>query len=279
MNYLNYPLSLVFVLLFNVQLKAQHRIMTYNIRLDYTAKNSDPWLVRKSKVFDQIKSSKVDIFGIQEGMPNQIIDFKKALSEYAMVGVGRDDGGNKGEYSAVFYKKDRFELLKGGTFWLSETPAVPSKGWDAALNRVCSYVRLKDQSGTVFWVFNTHFDHVGEQARINSIDLILDKVKELNIDFEPFIVQGDLNLNDNHPAIVQLQLKLSDALLVAKKLKSKDNRTFNGFDPSTEATQRIDYIFVSKGVEVKTFETLIETFGLSYPSDHYPLIATIKFKS
>ena len=277
MNYLSYPLQLIFVLLFNVQLQAQHRIMTYNIRLDYTAQNSDPWSVRKTKVFEQIKDTKVDVFGIQEGMPNQIVDFKLALGNFEMVGVGRDDGANAGEFSALFFKKDRYELLKGGTFWLSETPDVPSKGWDAALNRVCSYVRLKDTSGTVFWVFNTHFDHVGEQARIHAIDLILDKVKELNSESEPFIVQGDLNLNDDHPAIVHLQSKLSDALLVAKKLKSSNNKTFNGFDLSSAPKRRIDYIFVSEGVQVKTFETRMESFGLSYPSDHFPLIAKIKF--
>ena len=277
MNYLSYPLQLIFMLLFSVQLQAQHRIMTYNIRLDYTAQNSDPWSVRKTKVFEQIKDAKVDVFGIQEGMPNQIVDFKQALGDFEMVGVGRDDGANAGEFSALFFKKDRYELLKGGTFWLSETPDVPSKGWDAALNRVCSYVRLKDTSGIVFWVFNTHFDHVGEQARIHAIDLILDKVKELNSESEPFIVQGDLNLNDDHPAIVHLQSKLSDALLVAKKLKSSNNKTFNGFDLSSAPKRRIDYIFVSEGVQVKTFETRMESFGLSYPSDHFPLIAKIKF--
>lgn len=261
---------------FSIQLNAQHKIMTYNIRLDYTAKNSDPWSVRKTKVFEQIKSSGVAVFGIQEGMPNQIVDFKDAFPNFDMVGVGRDDGANKGEFSAIFYDKEIFEQLQGGTFWLSETPDQPSKGWDAALNRVCSYVRLKDRAGKIFWVFNTHFDHIGELARIHSIDLILSKVKELNLHKEPFVVQGDLNLNDDHPAIKKLQSKLSDALFVSKKVKSKQNNTFNGFDLAKEADRRIDYIFVGEGIKVKSFTTLVETFGLSYPSDHFPLIAKIK---
>ncbi len=277
MNFYKQLTLLSIICVFSIQMKAQHKIMTYNIRLDYTAKNSDPWSVRKSKVFDQIKSSGVAVFGIQEGMPNQIVDFKKAFPDFEMEGVGRDDGANKGEYSAVFYKRDRLEKLEGGTFWLSETPNIPSKGWDAALNRVCSYVRLKDQSGKIFWIFNTHFDHLGEQARINSIDLILSKVKELNIQNEPYIVQGDLNLNDDHPAIKKLQLKLSDALLVAQELQSKFNKTFNGFDLAIEADKRIDYIFVSAGIQVQNFLTLIETYGVSYPSDHYPLIVQLKF--
>lgn len=270
---------LLFTLIFfalSFQLSAQHKIMTYNIRLDYTAKNSDPWSIRKSKIFEQIKTTDVGVFGIQEGMPNQIVDFRETLDSYAMEGVGRDNGANKGEYSAIFYKRDTFEKLDGGTFWLSPTPGVPSKGWDAALNRVCSYVRLKDQSGTIFWVFNTHFDHIGEQARINSIDLILSKIEELNIHNEPFILQGDLNLNDDHPAIVALQSKLSDALLIAKKLKSKNNKTFNGFDETKEADRRIDYIFVSDQVKVKSLTTLVERYGLSYPSDHFPIIVKIK---
>lgn len=277
MNAMKFPLFTLLVLVFSVQINAQHTVMTYNIRLDYTAKNSDPWSVRKSKVFEQIEKAKVDVFGIQEGMPNQIADFKQHLSDYAMQGVGRDNGADKGEYSAIFYKKEAFELLQGGTFWLSTTPDVPSKGWDAALNRVCTYVRLKDKSGTIFWVFNTHFDHIGEQARMNSVDLILEKVQQLNKKGEPYIVQGDFNLKENHPAIVNLQSKLSDALLVAKKVKSSMNLTFNNFDTTKKADRRIDYIFVSDGVQVKWFETLVETFGLSYPSDHFPLIAKIKF--
>lgn len=277
MNFIKQLILITVLCVFSIQMNAQHKIMTYNIRLDYTAKNSDPWSVRKYKVFEQIKSSGVAVFGIQEGMPNQIEDFKNAFPNFEMEGVGRDDGANKGEYSAVFYKRDLFEKLEGGTFWLSETPNIPSKGWDAALNRVCSYVRLKDHSGKIFWVFNTHFDHIGEQARINSIDLILSKVKELNIHKEPYIVQGDLNLNDDHSAIKSLQSKLSDALLVAQKLKSKINKTFNGFDLTKEADRRIDYIFVSEGIRVKSFLTLIETYGISYPSDHYPLIAQLKF--
>src|SRR6056300_689551 len=277
MNFIKQLILITMLCVLSIQMNAQHKIMTYNIRLDYTAKNSDPWSVRKSKVFEQIKSSGVSVFGIQEGMPNQIEDLKKAFSNFEMEGVGRDDGAHKGEYSAVFYKRDLFEKLEGGTFWLSETPNIPSKGWDAALNRVCSYVRLKDQSGKIFSVFNTHFDHLGEQARINSIDLILSKVNELNIHEEPYIVQGDLNLNDDHTAIKNLQSKLSDALLVAQKLKSNFNKTFNGFDITKDADRRIDYIFVSEGIRVKSFLTLIETYGISYPSDHYPLIAQLKF--
>lgn len=269
---------LFFCLCCSFSLHAQLKVMTYNIRLDYTAKNSNTWDERKEKVFGQIKSNQIDVFGIQEGMPNQIVHFKEAFPKYTMVGVGRDDGANQGEYSSVFFKSDRFELLEGNTFWLSLTPEIPSKGWDAALNRVCSYVHLKDKkTAKTFWVFNTHFDHMGEEARQQSVLLILEKIKTLTNPDEVCILMGDFNLNEDHPSIHLLQEKLQDARLRARKIIGKTQFTFNNFDTLQPATQRIDYIFVQPSIRIKSFETLVEKFGKSYPSDHFPIIATLKF--
>ena len=149
-------------------------VMSYNIRLDTEADGINQWKNRTDKVATLLKKYNPDLLGVQEAMHNQMMDLQKELPDYAFVGVGRDDGKEKGEYSAIFYKKDKFEMLKQNTFWLSETPEVPgSKSWDAAITRVVTFAVLKDKSsGKSFIYSNTHFDHVGREARKQSATLI-----------------------------------------------------------------------------------------------------------
>jgi endonuclease/exonuclease/phosphatase family metal-dependent hydrolase len=170
--------------------------------------------------------------------------------------------------------------LNSGTFWLSPTPDVPSKGWDAALNRICTYAQFFDlESKESFWVFNTHFDHVGETARMKSAELILQKMKEVTKGKNQAVIFcGDLNLNDDHSTITFIQSQLKDALLVSKQLKTNMNRTFNNFDLTTPASKRIDYIFTNENLIIQLFETIVEPFGVSYPSDHFPILAKLKIK-
>mgnify|MGYP000365241080 CR=1 FL=1 len=255
-------------------------LMSYNIRYDITTSNASPWTERHTAIASQIKRFDVDIIGMQEVLVHQREQLLLDLPGYASVGVGRDDGINAGEFSPIFYKAHRFQLLVSSTFWLSPTPEIPSKGWDAALNRICTYAQFVDrQSKDTFWVFNTHFDHVGETARMKSAELILQKMKEVTKGANQAVIFcGDLNLNDDHPTIAFVQSQMKDALLVSKQVKTKMNRTFNNFDLTTPASNRIDYIFTNAYINVQSFETIVEPFGVSYPSDHFPILAKLKIK-
>jgi endonuclease/exonuclease/phosphatase family metal-dependent hydrolase len=255
-------------------------LMSYNIRYDITTSNASPWTDRHTAIAGQIKRLNVDVIGMQEALVHQKEQLLTDLPGYASVGVGRDDGLNAGEFSPIFYKEERFLLVTSGTFWLSPTPEIPSKGWDAALNRICTYAQFVDlQSKDTFWVFNTHFDHVGETARMKSAELILQKIKEVRKGANQAVIFcGDLNLNDDHPTITFVQSQFKDALLDSKHVKSKMNRTFNNFDLTTPASKRIDYIFTNEHIQVQSFETLVEPFGVSYPSDHFPILAKLKIK-
>ena len=169
--------------------------------------------------------------------------------------------------------------MKSETFWLSETPDQPSKGWDAALNRICTYGLFRHrESGRTFYVFNTHFDHIGEQARLESAGLILRKIQELNREGYPAILMGDLNLEPDSPPILQLSGNLEDAYVKAGESAFGPPGTFNGFDRNQPATRRIDYIFVSPGdFEVSGHAIWSEPYGRGYPSDHFPVMADLLF--
>jgi endonuclease/exonuclease/phosphatase family metal-dependent hydrolase len=255
------------------------KLMSYNIRYDITTSNASPWTERHTAIASQINRFDADIVGMQEVLEHQREQLLSDLPGFTSIGVGRDDGQKAGEYAPIFYKAERFRLLNSGTFWLSPTPDVPSKGWDAALNRICTFAQFFDlESKESFWVFNTHFDHVGEVARMKSSVLILQKMQEVtNGTRQAVILCGDLNLNDDHPTITFLQSQMKDALLCSKQVKSDMNKTFNNFDLAMEASKRIDYIFTNKKVTVLTFETIVERFGVSYPSDHFPIFVSWKF--
>jgi endonuclease/exonuclease/phosphatase family metal-dependent hydrolase len=254
------------------------KLMSYNIRYDVTTSNASPWTERHTAISSQIKRFDADIVGMQEVLDHQREQLLSDLPGFASIGVGRDDGQKAGEYSPIFFKEERFRLLNSGTFWLSPTPEVPSKGWDAALNRICTYAQFFNlESKQSFWVFNTHFDHVGEVARMKSSVLILQKIQEVTKGTRQAVIFcGDLNLNDDHPTISFLQTQMKDALLGSKQVKSNMNSTFNNFDLENEASKRIDYIFTNKKLAVLTFETIVERFGVSYPSDHFPIFATFR---
>lgn len=264
--------------IFPIQSQPSLKLMSYNIRYDITTSNASPWTERHTAISSQINRFDVDIIGMQEVLVHQRDQLLSDLPGYASIGVGRDNGINAGEFSPIFYKEERYQLLNSGTFWLSPTPEIPSKGWDAALNRICTFGQFVDlQPKDTFWVFNTHFDHVGETARMKSAELILQKMKEVTKETNQAVIFcGDLNLNDDHPTITFLQSQMKDALLVAKQVKTKMNRTFNSFDVTTIASKRIDYIFTNEKVSVQSFETIVEPFGVSYPSDHFPIFTMLK---
>lgn len=257
----------------------QVELMSYNVRYANENDGENSWSLRKDHITTQIKWYQPDVLGVQEAVFEQVEHFKNALEGYAYVGVGRDDGKNEGEFSAIYYKTGRFQVLEQDTFWLSESPEKVSVGWDAALPRVCTYVKLKDQtSGKIFWVFNTHFDHIGEQARQESAKLIYSKIEELNKENLPLILMGDLNLEPETESIRFLSEKLNDTRTVCKILVEGPEGTYNAYNVDEPATRRIDYIFTSKhNVEVQSYAVLVDPKDGKFPSDHFPVMVEVVF--
>jgi len=263
----------------NILFSQDLKVMTYNIRLSLESDKENSWDNRKQDALALMNYYHPDYFGVQEAVPQQMTDIKTGLKDYDYVGVGRDDGKNQGEYSAIFYDKNKLEVLKSGTFWLSETPEKPSKGWDAAYNRVCTYALFKlKKSGKMFYAFNVHFDHVGNIARVNSSKLILEKIKELNTENLPLTLTGDFNLTGETEPIKIISKSLDNAYYHSKKPHYGPKGTFTAFDVNTVPKERIDYIFV-KGFETETIRTINDRReNLLYPSDHFPILAKIEFK-
>lgn len=255
------------------------RVMTYNIRFDNPADSLDSWPNRKEYLIAQVAHYAPEVLGTQEGLIHQLEAMEAGLEGYRFFGVGRDRGDRAGEHTGVFYREDRLELMRQETFWLSETPDRPSKGWDAALNRICTYGLFRHrESGRMFYVFNTHFDHIGEQARLQSVKLILSKIREFNREGYPAILTGDLNLEPESAPIRDLAATLEDAYTQAGAAAYGPPGTFNGFDCTRPVTRRIDYIFLSPGdFEVTGHFILGETTGRGFPSDHFPVMAELRF--
>lgn len=268
-----------FVLSANLCFAQDLKVMTYNIRLSLESDKENSWDNRKEDALALLNHYHPDYFGVQEAVPQQMIDIKTSLKDYDYVGVGRDDGNNQGEYSAIFYDKTKLEVTKSGTFWLSKTPEKPSKGWDAAYNRVCTYAFFKiKKTGKQFLAMNLHFDHVGDIARVNSAKLILEKIKELNPKNLPLTLTGDFNLTDDSEPIKLISKSLDNAFYHSEKPHYGPVGTFTAFDVNIVPKERIDYIFV-KGFDVLSNRTINDRReNLLYPSDHFPILAEIKFK-
>ena len=218
-------------------------VISYNIRYDNPEDGKNQWKFRKETLMGYFLKNTPDVVGMQEVLHNQLNDLTSTLEDYAYVGVGREDGKTKGEYSPVFYRKSALNLLESDTFWLSETPEQISVGWDAAHARICTFARFEHrQTKKQLWVFNTHFDHVGVMARVEAANLILKKIKQLNPEGLPTIVTGDFNLTPETQPIQIFQAAFQDVLL---ELPTSDSTygTFTGFDTENNAERRIDYIF------------------------------------
>jgi endonuclease/exonuclease/phosphatase family metal-dependent hydrolase len=255
------------------------KLITYNIRLDVASDGENSWFNRREYLCSQLAFYEPDVFGIQEALPNQVTDISTFFPKYNYVGIGRD-GIGKGESSNIFFKKDKFKVLEQNTFWLSETPEIISKGWDAALNRICTYVLLKNnKTKQEFWVFNTHLDHMGVLARTNSISLILSKISELNTKNHPVIFMGDFNSEPTEERIVNLKNRMIDSQDISEQKLLGPEGTFNGFKHNESVTKRIDYIFLSKesNLKVKKYAILSDSKNLKYPSDHLPVYVEISF--
>ena len=254
-----------------------HTIVSYNIRYDNNWDIENSWEIRRSNIIQMLIKYSPSIIGIQEGLLNQVQYIDSSLINYDYVGVGRDDGKNKWEFCAIYFDTTRYVLLKNSTFWLSETPDTISVGWDAALERICTYGLFKDRiTKKEFWVFNTHFDHMGSIAREKSSRLILKRIKKINRQSLPVILMGDFNSIPNSPPVKEIITELSDALQLSTEKLHGPRGTFNGFNEDLPIEKRIDYIFTKK-LKVLSYRHINDRLENNrHISDHLPVMIKIK---
>lgn len=302
-----FPLAILLLTLTLLTLHAQEAVVniaSYNIRQHnaHDSINGNGWTVRCPVLAQLIRFHEFDIFGTQEGFKHQLEQLKAALPGYDYSGVGREDGVDAGEHSAIFYRTDLFTLLDHGDFWLSQTPDTPSIGWDAVLPRICSWVRLRhNPTGKQLLFFNLHMDHIGKQARIESALLVQRKMKEFGSGLPTFLT-GDFNVDQTHQSYHALTSTgvLADSYLTAKLVYAL-NGTFNDYRTDSFSTSRIDHIFVSPNVTVDKYGVLTDTYRTPdpngtpldtanapeeisiiphiarTPSDHFPILIRARF--
>ena len=259
------------------------RVMTFNIRTGLAEDGENGWDLRKAFVCDVIRQYAPDVLGVQEACRFQLDAFNEHLPEYGEVGIGRD-GGTKGEYSAILYRKQRFEVDDSGTFWLSDTPAVPSAHWGNPYRRICTWARFTDKkSARAFYVYNTHLDHQSQQAREESVKLIIKHIKA-RTHRDPFVLTGDFNAGEDNPVIGYLKgtaafsdptpIPLVDSFRMLHPAE-KVVGTGNGFKGQQDGP-KIDYIFITQ--DTCTLEAAIvkTTREGRTPSDHYPVTAQLR---
>jgi endonuclease/exonuclease/phosphatase family metal-dependent hydrolase len=267
-----------------VSLPAQElNVMSFNIRLNIAADSLNAWPYRKDKVASQVLFHDVHILGVQEALHDQVLDLQQRLPNYTYTGVGRDDGKTRGEYSAIFYDTAKLNLLQSATFWLSLTPETPgSKSWDAAITRIVTWAEFGMKTGQkTFFVFNTHFDHIGQEARRESAKLLLNKIKIIAGE-SPVIILGDFNAKPSDEPIKILTntdhpLHVSDSKELSITPHYGPSGTFNGFASKEVSDEPIDYIFLKGKWKVLQHATLSQTWGGRFSSDHFPVFAKISF--
>jgi len=247
------------------------KIMSFNVKFD-TKKGKHQWHKRREFCIKMINDKQPDVFGTQEGLLHQMKYLDNKLSDYSYYGVGRNDGVESGEHISIFYKKELYNLLDKGVFWLSETPNSPSKGWDAALNRIVTWVKLKDiNTNQIFFVFNTHFDHKGKNARIESSKLIIEKINEITQIKDHVYIIGDFNGRINNRMFTPI---INNSFKNAKEIaKSTDQKkSYNSYGRLAGIfSANIDFIFYNQNTAIY-YETIDENYGVKYISDHYPIM-------
>jgi endonuclease/exonuclease/phosphatase family metal-dependent hydrolase len=253
------------------------KVISYNVRYNNPNDGKDIWENRRSTIVNFIKNENPDFLGLQEVNHAQLLFLNSNLSNYSFVGVGRDDGKTKGEYSPIFYNNNLFDLIKSDTFWLSSTPDKISVGWDASMERICTYAVFKSKTNKKnIWVFNTHFDHIGIEAREKSADLIISVINKLTEPEDYVVLTGDFNLLDDSKPIMNLQSNFNDT---NKNLEKTDKSygTFNNFKLNFVSKSRIDYVFEKNFKLINSRHIIVKTPEGRWASDHHPILAKLKF--
>ncbi len=277
-------------LLFVFSLMAYHangqsiKAMTYNIRFDNPGDGVHSWTHRKDHVVDLVRFYEPDVLGVQEALHHQLKDLDETLDNMTYVGVGRDDGKEAGEYSAILYNEERFELIEASTFWLSPNPGEPSVGWDASMERICTYALLQERQPTNgtqrrFWVFNAHLDHRGPQSRLEALKLIWKTIQERNQPVNlSVILMGDFNATPEEAPITFLSKHLQDTRMENEHPYGPDG-TWSTFERGKAPKRRIDYIFVNSEFSVRKYAAIADIYGDDYyPSDHLPVFVELYWK-
>lgn len=258
----------------------RYSAMTYNIRLDIASDGDNGWPHRRGALTGLVAYYGPDLVGMQEVLPQQKQAIEADLPHYRFVGVARDDGQNKGEYSPLGFRRDRFTLVGSGTFWLSPTPQVPGKGWDAAYPRIATWARLRDKTAKqVLLIVNTHMDHVGTTARLEGARQIRGWISKQRKPDETVVLMGDFNSPTGSPAYAAIvepgDGALHDTLTISRTPHFGPLGTFTGFKIDHVEPAPIDHIFVSRDVTVLRHATLTQQMGGRLPSDHYPVLADL----
>ena len=298
-------LTFGFFLVFAISVSAQEMLVgSYNIRYKNwnDSLQGDVWTKRCQVICDQLNFMAPVIFGTQEVLYGQLCDMQKSLDGYDYIGIGRDDGLRGGEHEAIFYKKDKLQLLDHGDFWLNETPDKPALGWDAACIRICTWGKFAvNASQQTFYYFNLHMDHVGVVARREAAKLVVNRIREM-AQGQPVILTGDFNVdqNDEIYTIFTNSGLLKDSYDAAR-IRFAENGTFNAFKTEYFTESRIDHVFVSPSIDVEAYGVLTNSYWtpddtaealkasdapqeISFddhirrnPSDHYPVFVKLKF--
>lgn len=258
-------------------------VLSFNIRYGTANDREDAWPKRREQVFEVIRKSKADFCGLQEALRFQLDEIRAAVEGYEELGVGRDDGKKRGEYSAILYRRDRWRLQHGETLWLSESPATPgSTSWGNQLPRVVTWGRFVERTtGRVVCVFNTHFDHQSAASRLRSAEFLAALLAR-EAGGVPLVLTGDFNAGELSPPILRLkqtgqasEVPLRDTFRVLHP-DAQQVGTFHGFRGGT-AGEKIDYVFCNASARVKSAEILRQHRDGRYPSDHYPISAELEF--
>ena len=260
-------------------------VMSFNIRYGTANDGENHWTRRREMLFDVVREHNADLVGVQEALAGQIDEIVAAVPVYAVVGVGRDDGRARGEFSAILFRRDRFRVADSGTFWFSDTPAVPgSKSWGNSITRIATWARFIDRDGSGFYLFNLHLDHQSQPSRERSTELLLQRIAARAVPTEPVVITGDFNVGEGNLAL-RVLLGAPGApgapfidTFRAKQPDAKDVGTFNGFKFGATTGDKIDYVLVPPGTEVIDAAIVRTSRESRYPSDHFPVIARVRLK-
>lgn len=255
-------------------------VMSFNIRYGTANDGENRWPLRRDFLMDVVRRDNADIIGLQEALHDQIVEMTTTLPDYAVIGVGRDDGATRGEYAAILYRRDRFHVAESGTFWFSDTPpVVASKSWGNSITRICTWARLIDRQGGAFWVFNVHLDHQSQPSRERSTALLAERIRARANSSEPVVVTGDFNVGEDNPALPVLVGGAAPLLVDTFRRLHPDANvvgTFTGFDVTRTTGDKIDYVLATPGVEVLKAAIIRTAQNGRLPSDHFPVTATLR---
>ena len=252
-------------------------LMSFNIRYGTAADGPNRWELRREMLIKLIQAQNPDVLGLQEALHFQIDEILAGMPDYRMVGVGRSDGGQGGEYSAILYRASRLTPRRTETFWFSDTPdIVKSNTWGAALERICTWALFDDKQGTPFYAFNLHLDHISQPAREKSVGLLLDRIRA-RTPAAPVVVMGDFNTGEANPATRAMLTSFRDTFRVINP-QATEVGTANAFKFGQTTGEKIDYIFVEPDTGVVSADILRNSSDGRYPSDHFPVVARIQFK-